>query len=57
MVTRCGGVFGADPRGGLASPEGRGAQETEQRGETSFWEDEMAGVDWGRRQLRGCPAR
>lgn len=44
-MTRCDGVSGADRRGGLAFPEGRGAQETEQRGETSLWEDGRGGLE------------
>lgn len=44
-MTRCGGVSGADCRGDPASPEGRGAQETEQRGETSLWEDGRGGLE------------
>ena len=53
LVTRC---RGADCRGDRASPVGRGVQ-TEQQGEMSLWEDEMAGVDWRRRQLRIAQAQ
>ena len=50
-------VSGADCRGDLASPVGCGVQETKQRGEISLWENEMAGVDWRRRQVRIAQAQ